>query len=88
MATATITSKGQVTLPKQVREHLHVGEGDRVDFVIDEHGKVGVVPVKRSWRELYRVVPYQGDRPWTIEELDRARDEALAADDARIRRGE
>ncbi len=88
MATATITSKGQVTLPKEVRKHLQVGEGDRIDFVIDEKGKVGVVPLKRSWRDLAGIVPYSGDRPWTIEELDRARDEAVAADDARIRRGE
>lgn len=32
MATATVTSKGQVTLPKKIREHLGLSEGDRVAF--------------------------------------------------------
>lgn len=86
MATATITSKGQVTLPKEVREHLQVGQGDRVDFVIDDDGKVSVVPVKRSWRELYGIVPYTGERPLTVEELHAAVLEAVAEDDERIRR--
>ncbi|HEX5761339.1 MAG TPA: type II toxin-antitoxin system PrlF family antitoxin [Thermoanaerobaculia bacterium] len=88
MTTATITSKGQITLPKTVREHLRLGEGDRVDFVIEEGGAVRVVALKRSVRELAGFVPYRGERPLTIEELDEALSEALAEDDARIRRGE
>jgi AbrB family looped-hinge helix DNA binding protein len=86
MATATITSKGQVTLPKEVRKHLQVGEGDRIDFVIDEKGKVGVVPLKRSWRDLSGMVPYRGDRPLTIEELDEAIARSVAEDNERILR--
>ena len=33
MATATLTSKGQITLPRVVREKLGVSAGDRVEFV-------------------------------------------------------
>jgi len=33
MTVATITSKGQVTIPAIVRNDLHVGPGDRLDFV-------------------------------------------------------
>lgn len=40
MPTATLTSKGQITLPKPVRDHLHVGDGDRVDFNIAADGSV------------------------------------------------
>lgn len=36
MPTATITSKGQVTIPKAVREALGVGPGDRVAFRVKE----------------------------------------------------
>ena len=39
---AKVMSKGQVTIPKDVREVLGVGNGDRVTFVVD-HGKVTVV---------------------------------------------
>ena len=37
-ATATITSKGQLTLPKQVRERLGVDKGDEVEFTLDDQG--------------------------------------------------
>lgn len=86
MATATITSKGQVTLPKEVREHLQVGQGDRIDFVIDRGGDVRVVPLKRSVKELYGIAPYRGERPLTIQEMDEAVGEALAEDNERILR--
>ena len=39
---AKVMSKGQVTIPQDVREVLGVGNGDRVTFVVD-HGKVTVV---------------------------------------------
>ena len=38
MAIAKITSKGQITLPKEVRRRLGVGPGDQVEFV-EENGK-------------------------------------------------
>jgi antitoxin PrlF len=40
--TATVTSKGQVTLPRKIREALRIRPGDRVDFVLDENGEVRV----------------------------------------------
>ena len=38
-ATATISSKGQLTLPKEVRERLGVDKGDEVEFTLDDQGK-------------------------------------------------
>lgn len=48
-----VTRKGQVTIPKKVREHLGVGPGSAVDFVLEEDGRVtvrkaGKGPAKRS----------------------------------------
>lgn len=40
MPTATVTSKGQITIPKEIREHLQVHPGDSVDFVVLEDGRV------------------------------------------------
>lgn len=37
---ATITSKGQITLPKEVRERLGVTTNDRVSFVIEDDGTI------------------------------------------------
>jgi AbrB family looped-hinge helix DNA binding protein len=41
MPTATVTSKGQVTIPRKVREALRLRPGDRVDFVLGEEGGCG-----------------------------------------------
>ena len=37
---ATLTSKGQITLPKEVRDSLSLKEGDRVSFVVEADGSV------------------------------------------------
>jgi len=36
--TAKVTSKGQITLPKAVRQRLGVSDGDEVEFVEDRQG--------------------------------------------------
>jgi AbrB family looped-hinge helix DNA binding protein len=38
MANATITTKGQVTILKEIRDYLNLDTGSKVDFVIDENG--------------------------------------------------
>jgi AbrB family looped-hinge helix DNA binding protein len=42
MPSATLTSKGQITLPKRVRDHLRVRTGDAIDFVIGADGEIRV----------------------------------------------
>ena len=44
MTTATLTSKGQITIPAQVRASLGLGAGDRIEFVELEHGKFAIMP--------------------------------------------
>ena len=43
MSTSTLTSKGQTTIPKDVRKRLNLHPGDRMEFVIDEDGRVLVL---------------------------------------------
>lgn len=52
MTTATVTSKGQITIPAQIREALHVGTGDRVEFVQIEPGRYEFIAATRSVTEL------------------------------------
>jgi AbrB family looped-hinge helix DNA binding protein len=47
MAT-TITSKGQVTIPKHIRDALGLRPGSAVDFAVDDAGRVVIVPAKRA----------------------------------------
>ena len=44
----TVTSKGQVTIPKRVRDHLGLGPGSAVEFELDADGRVIVRPVGRA----------------------------------------
>ena len=57
MSTATISSKGRVTIPKPVRERLGVNPGDRVDFVEVECGAFLLIAVNRDIRTLKGIVP-------------------------------
>jgi antitoxin PrlF len=87
MALSTVTSKGQITLPKEVREHLHIAEGDRVDFRIEKDGSVRLAPVSGSVRDLYGCLRRAEVPSPSLEDLEEALMESLAADDERIRRG-
>ena len=49
MATATITSKGQVTIPQRVRADMKLSSGDRIDFVRMEDGNYAVVPASARY---------------------------------------
>jgi len=52
MPTSTITSKGQVTIPKEIREAMGIEPGDRVVFRMDASGRVVVEPETVDLLEL------------------------------------
>lgn len=52
MTTATLTSKGQITIPVDVRNDLKVDAGDRVEFVQIAPGRYEFVAATRSVTEL------------------------------------
>lgn len=71
MSTATITSKGQTTIPKDVRDRLNLKPGDRLDFVFDDDGALRVVPLNVSLDDLKSILP-PPKRVLSNEELDAA----------------
>ncbi len=87
MATSTVSSKGQITIPKQVRDRLGVHQGDRIEFVVDSGGSVSLRPLKRSVRELAGFLHRPGDGAATQGEMDASVLELIAKDDERIRAG-
>jgi antitoxin PrlF len=52
MTTATVTSKGQITIPAEVRQALQVEPGDRVEFIEVQPGRFEVVAATGSVRRL------------------------------------
>jgi len=71
MTTATLTSKGQITIPADVRRSLNVQTGDRVEFVQVEPGRFELVAATRSVRELKGLFG-KPDRAVSIDEMNRA----------------
>jgi antitoxin PrlF len=72
---ATVTSKGQVTLPKELRKHLGVQTGSRIRFSIPVKGSVKVEPVLYDLEDLWMMAD-QGAEPgrvMTFEEMDEAK---------------
>ena len=72
MAAATLTSKGQITIPVQVRAALGVDAGDRIEFVEIEKGQFAIVAATRSVRELNGLFHRKGQKPVSIEEMNAA----------------
>jgi antitoxin PrlF len=77
MATATLTSKGQTTIPKAVRQHLGLKPGDRMRFLIGDDGRVVVIAAKKRVRELRGSLPAP-QRPVPLEEMEEAIGERAA----------
>jgi antitoxin PrlF len=71
MPQATLTTKGQITIPKEVRERLGVVAGDRLDFVEQERGVYKVVAATRDVRQLKGMVPKPA-KPVSVEEMKAA----------------
>ena len=71
MPTATVTSKGQITIPIEVREEMGLEPGSRVDFVAVGRGEYRVTVKSRSVSELAGMFRYDGP-PVSIEEMDEA----------------
>jgi len=72
MAAATITSKGQITIPVQVRNALGVSTGDRVEFVELKKGEFAIVALTRSLRELNGLYKGRRRKPASLAEMDAA----------------
>jgi antitoxin PrlF len=72
MPAATITSKGQITIPVRVREALGVDTGDRIEFVELGKGQFAIIPANRSLQELSGILKGRRKIAATLEEMDQA----------------
>ncbi|GLC97066.1 AbrB family transcriptional regulator [Cupriavidus sp. TA19] len=72
MASATMTSKGQVTIPVEVRTHLGLSTGDRIEFVLNEQtGRYEMVPATRSVTSLKGIIRKPA-KPVSIDDMNAA----------------
>ena len=72
MPIGTLTSKGQITIPKEIRERLHLQTGHRLEFHIDSNGKVTLIPRNKDIRSLKGILRPKRKRPVSVEEMNEA----------------
>ncbi|MEQ9322546.1 MAG: AbrB/MazE/SpoVT family DNA-binding domain-containing protein [Polyangiaceae bacterium] len=86
MSSSTVSSKGQVTIPKRIREALRLDTGDRVRFVIRDDGVVELVPETVDLMDLVGVLEPADGRQVTIDGMNDAVERAIAGRDAKRRK--
>ena len=69
MVTATLTSKGQLTIPKAVRDSLHLHTGDRVAFVVHGDTEALLKPVTKSVDEVFGRLHSAAQPRRTVEDM-------------------
>jgi len=71
MTVSTITTKGQITIPGEIRRHLKLKPGDRVEFLVEPDGKVILVPAAVDVSELKGLLA-PAPRRVSLEEMEAA----------------
>ncbi len=67
---ATVTDKGQVTVPKNIRDQLHIATGSKLDFEIEEDGSLRVRVLARGSENLFGLVHRPGIKSLSVEAMD------------------
>jgi AbrB family looped-hinge helix DNA binding protein len=71
MSQATITSKGQITIPKDVRNILHLESGSKVDFFINDNGEAVMRSLSKTTEDVFGILSSPKRRKISIREIDR-----------------
>ena len=72
MSVATLTTKGQVTIPKEIRELLHLNYGDKVEFFIKPDGEATIRPMRNSVDDVFCKLKNIKHKAVTVEEMNQA----------------
>ena len=64
--------KGQVTIPKAIRDYLHVDTGSKIDFVIDENGEVKVIPLNVAIESLSGILHRPNTKAASIADMEQS----------------
>lgn len=79
MPTATVFSRGRITLPREICDELGIGPGTKLDFFQNADGETVLKPRYGDIRDLKGIVNYKGPAK-TLEEIDAGIAEAIADD--------
>lgn len=72
MTLATLTSKGQVTIPKKIRESLNLHAGDKIEIVVTERGEAIIRPVSKKVDDVFCKLHQPGKAAVSVEAMNDA----------------
>ena len=72
MVQARLTGKGQVTIPKTIRDYLHIDTGSKIDFVIDENGEVKIISLNIALESLSGILHRPGMKAVSLADMEKA----------------
>ncbi len=72
MVQARLTGKGQVTIPKTIRDYLHIDTGSKIDFVIDENGEVKIISLNIALESLSGILHRPGIKAVSLADMEEA----------------
>ena len=72
MSLATITTKGQVTIPKDVRESLKLHAGDKIEILVTENGEAIIRPVSKKVDEMFCKLHKPGRKAVSVDSMNNA----------------
>ena len=72
MALATITSKGQVTIPKEIRDSLGLRFGDKIEIIVTEDGAALMRPISKRLDDIFGKLHKPGRKAVSVEEMNQA----------------
>lgn len=72
MSVSTLTSKGQTTIPVDIREYLKLQPGDKIDFIIEDEGKVVIEPATLDVKDIEGVLFNPKRKAVSVEDMKRA----------------
>ena len=67
---ATLTSKGQITLPKEIRDRLQLDVGATLDFQLQPDNSIVVRAVKPDARRIRGLLKSPHAKPLSVQEMD------------------
>ncbi|MCH2208606.1 MAG: AbrB/MazE/SpoVT family DNA-binding domain-containing protein [Lentisphaerales bacterium] len=71
MALAKITTKGQVTIPKSIRDSLHLNTGDKIEIIIKE-GEAIIRPLSKKVDDLFGILKRPNQKVLSVDEMNQA----------------
>jgi antitoxin PrlF len=72
MSIVTVTIKGQVSIPKEIRDYLKLETGSKIEFIVDENGDVKIVVLNVPIEALSGFLHRPGMTVATIEDMETA----------------